>query len=69
MRSLQFTRELARALLVTAALCACTASTQAAAAYTGLIELQVDATDVQRRIYRVTESIPVRPGRYSRAAS
>jgi predicted metalloprotease with PDZ domain len=33
-----------------------------AASYPGVIALQVDATDVQRRIYRVTETIPVRAG-------
>lgn len=30
--------------------------------YPGVISLSVDATDVARRIYRVRESIPVRPG-------
>ncbi|MEO8307420.1 MAG: peptidase M61 [Pseudomonadota bacterium] len=39
------------------------ATVQAAGGYPGVITLQVDATDVQRRIYRVTETIPVRPGR------
>lgn len=40
-----------------------TAPAHAARGYPGVIDLQVDATDVQRRIYRVTETIPVRPGR------
>ena len=35
----------------------------AAGAYPGEIALHVDATDVQRRIYRVTETIPVQSGR------
>ena len=39
------------------------APTQASGRYPGVIDLQVDATDVQRRIYRVTEAIPVQPGR------
>jgi predicted metalloprotease with PDZ domain len=39
------------------------APSQAAGRFPGVIALQVDATDVQRRIYRVTETIPVRPGR------
>lgn len=50
-------------LLMTAALLACSFAAHAAGAFPGVIELQVDATDVQRRIYRVTETIPVRPGR------
>lgn len=32
-------------------------------AYPGTIRLQVDATDIQRRIFRVHEEIPVAPGR------
>jgi predicted metalloprotease with PDZ domain len=56
MRSLQ-------ALLLVLALCMCDAPSMAAGAYPGEIALQVDATDVQRRIYGVTETIPVRPGR------
>jgi predicted metalloprotease with PDZ domain len=39
------------------------APAMAAGAYPGEIVLHVDATDVQRRIYRVTETIPVQPGR------
>ncbi len=39
------------------------APTHAEGRYPGVILLQVDATDVQRRIYRVSETIPVRPGR------
>ena len=35
----------------------------AAGTYPGEIALHVDATDVQRRIYRVTETIPVQSGR------
>ncbi len=39
-----------------------TASTQAEGRFPGVISLQVDATDVQRRIYHVIETIPVRSG-------
>jgi predicted metalloprotease with PDZ domain len=45
-------------LLLTSA----SAQPQATRRYPGVIALQVDVTDVQRRIYRVTETIPVRPG-------
>jgi predicted metalloprotease with PDZ domain len=40
----------------------CMATAHAAGSHPGVIALQVDATDVQRRIYRVTETIPVHPG-------
>jgi len=36
---------------------------QAAAIFDGTIELKVDASDIQRRIFRVTETIPAKPGR------
>ncbi len=39
------------------------ATVQAAAAFDGTIQLKVDVTDIQRRIFRVTETIPARPGR------
>jgi predicted metalloprotease with PDZ domain len=39
------------------------ATVQAAAAFDGTIQLNVDVTDVQRRIFRVTETIPAKPGR------
>ncbi len=39
------------------------ATVRAAAAFDGTIELKVDVSDIQRRIFRVTETIPAKPGR------
>ncbi|HXC59469.1 MAG TPA: hypothetical protein VN645_09130, partial [Steroidobacteraceae bacterium] len=41
-----------------------TAAPQGARTFPGVIALSVDLTDIQRRIFRVVETIPVGPGRF-----
>jgi predicted metalloprotease with PDZ domain len=69
MRHIAATHRINRGALLAALLTVALATTTWAAApaagsrSAGIIDLQVDASDVERRILRVTETIPARPGK------
>lgn len=48
--------------ILAASLCFGLAATPASSPYPGTIQLAVDATDIQHRIFNITERIPVKPG-------